>query len=764
MPEAVHELSEAVRQHRAGRLDDAERLYRAILRREPAHADALHLLGVTFHQRGLSAEAVGYIRRAIECNPRTADFFVNLAAACRAAGDAAAAIAAAREAVRLKPDHHAAHYNLGSALRDQGKLNEAIAAFRRSLSLCPTNADGWFHLAGVFRDVDSPADAADCYQKAIDLRPGFAAAHFNLGNVYTALHQLDLAEAAYRRAIELEPNRTETWYNLGACLRAQERSTEAIACYREAHRLDPEDAATLNNLGGVLQDLNELAGAAECYRAALQRDGNLLTACDNLGRTLDKLGCTEEAREHFCTARRLDPDRPLRDLQAAAVCPPVFDDAGQIDRFRNDLLASLEREIERRPPAVVSGGSLADLATYAPLPPYNLQFHGRDDRRLKEAFAALYMPSIPEQPLPPPAPRPRVGFVVTRGHEGPFLRFLGGVLERLDRSRFDLAVVCSPSGRDRNRRELAAELSYLVLPPRLDLAAEAVRAARFDVLYHWEVGSDAFNYFLPMFRLAPVQCVSVGLPVTTGIGRINYFLTSRAVEPPAAEAHYTENLIFGETLLTWQRRVVPPAIRPSRDTFGLAERDHVYLFPHKLTKLHPDFDTVLAEILARDSAARIVLAADKHGTIAERMRERWKRRIPDEAGRIVFVPRLGFANFLALMHLADVVLDPLHYGGGLTSYDAFSLGKAVVTVPGPFHRGRYTAAFYTAMGVEDCVATTLQDYVEIAVGIACDAQRRQALEATIREASHVLFENDAAVREHQQVFERLIEESRCTTR
>jgi predicted O-linked N-acetylglucosamine transferase (SPINDLY family) len=94
---------------------------------------------------------------------------------------------------------------------------------------------------------------------------------------------------------------------------------------------------------------------------------------------------------------------------------------------------------------------------------------------------------------------------------------------------------------------------------------------------------------------------------------------------------------------------------------------------------------------------------------------------------------------------ANVLLDPLHFGGVNTSYDAFSHGKAIVTLPGVFQRGRYTYACYRRMGVDGPVATSVEDYVARAVRIATDADYCHSLEALVRERSDVLFEDvDAA--------------------
>jgi protein O-GlcNAc transferase len=94
----------AVKHHQAGRLEEAEHLYRLILARHPAHMPARQLCGVIAHQTGRSDLAVDLIRKAIA----------------------------------LKPDHAEAHNNLGNALKETGQLDEAIAEFRKAIALNPS--------------------------------------------------------------------------------------------------------------------------------------------------------------------------------------------------------------------------------------------------------------------------------------------------------------------------------------------------------------------------------------------------------------------------------------------------------------------------------------------------------------------------------------------------------------------------------------------------------------------------------------------------
>ena len=124
-PDPTSVLSEALRHHQAGRLAEAETLYRGILSAEPDHVDALHFLGVLAHQRGRNDLAVDLIRKAIAGNGRVPAFHNNLGNALKAAGDLAGAAEAYRGALKLDGSHLGALYNLALVHQAADRLAEA---------------------------------------------------------------------------------------------------------------------------------------------------------------------------------------------------------------------------------------------------------------------------------------------------------------------------------------------------------------------------------------------------------------------------------------------------------------------------------------------------------------------------------------------------------------------------------------------------------------------------------------------------------------
>jgi predicted O-linked N-acetylglucosamine transferase (SPINDLY family) len=298
-----------------------------------------------------------------------------------------------------------------------------------------------------------------------------------------------------------------------------------------------------------------------------------------------------------------------------------------------------------------------------------------------------------------------------------------------------------------------------MLPGTLEGMAAAVRDARLDILYHWEIGTDATNYMLPHYRLAPIQCTSWGIQVTSGIAAVDYYLSSRFAEPENAQVYYTERLLLATALLTYQFRVrATRSAIETRRRYGWDTTDHLYACIHQLGKIHPDFDQVLADILRRDRKGKIVLARDVGTYVSLQLEQRFRRTLPDVADRIVFLPCLDSDEYLNVLGACDVSLNPPCYGGVNTTFDTISLGVPLVALEGERQIARYAAGCLRHIGMQELIAKDLASYAEIAARLGMDEAWRSEVSARLRERSGALFENIESVHEHERLFDLMIQE------
>lgn len=207
-------LRTALAQHGAGRLAEAESLYRQMLAIHPRHADSLHLLGMIAHQAGQHQLAVDRIAAALAINPRSAVYNLNLGTVHHAQGDLDAAARCYRRALALDPDFAEAHYNLGNLRQLQGRWATSALCYRQALDSRPGLADAHHQMGNVRLAEDDLREAVACYERALALDPALAEAHYNLGHVLHLLGRRDRSMACYERALALRPDYGQAHFSM----------------------------------------------------------------------------------------------------------------------------------------------------------------------------------------------------------------------------------------------------------------------------------------------------------------------------------------------------------------------------------------------------------------------------------------------------------------------------------------------------------------------------------------------------------------------
>jgi tetratricopeptide (TPR) repeat protein len=304
--------------HQAGRLNEAEGLYRQILAVDPDHADGLHLLGVMAHQRGNPGHAVDLIGRAIARNSAVADFHCNFGAALHALGRASEAEVHYRHAIELNPNHVETYNNLGNVLNTQGRTEEAQQLFRQALALRPGYAEAHFNLARVLFSEGRTDEAIMYYQQAAGLKPRFTNAYLNLAQALQSRGRLAEAAASYRQAVALEPGRAEAHRRLGTVLREKKQNIEAEACYRRAHELAPQASDGLLEWAELLDLLGRKDEGLQVREHLCKLAPQAARHWFELGLALQRESRPVDARDAYLRTQAIDPHYPyLRNNLAA---------------------------------------------------------------------------------------------------------------------------------------------------------------------------------------------------------------------------------------------------------------------------------------------------------------------------------------------------------------------------------------------------------------------------------------------------------------
>jgi tetratricopeptide (TPR) repeat protein len=320
-PTQDQSLRQAVVHHKAGRLQDAERLYRAILQAQPQHPDANHNLGVLAVQVKKPAAGLPYFKAALEANPNQGQYWLSYIDALIQTGQ----MDVARK-VLVQGRQRGLQGNAVDALAgrlegpssdeiktlmdlfNQGRYTEGEALSRGLTECFPQVGFAWKVLGAMLKLQGRSAEALEPLQKAAELLPRDAEAHNNLGVTLKELGRLTESEVSYRRALELKPDSAEAHNNLGVTLQALGRLTESEASYRRALEIKPDYAEAHNNLGVTLKELGRLTESEVSFRRSLEIKPNYAEAHNNLGVTLKELGRLTESEVSFRRSLEIRPD------------------------------------------------------------------------------------------------------------------------------------------------------------------------------------------------------------------------------------------------------------------------------------------------------------------------------------------------------------------------------------------------------------------------------------------------------------------------
>ncbi|MBR0345851.1 MAG: tetratricopeptide repeat protein [Rudaea sp.] len=714
---AIEQLQQGIAKQRAGQISAALSHYQRAAKLDPSNAQVWHLLGVCALQSGNLALAAKHFRTCLKLNPESAETYNNLGVALRRMGRHGEAVDAFRSALAIRRDYASAAYNLGLSFEAMNVPGEAENAYRHALQSNANDFNSVNALGNLLFRTQRTAEAVPLLKLARRLQPDNG--HAN-GVLAQALLQLDLSNEALeyaQAAATIEPDTGKWWAALGLIRRLRHEMEPAIAALRRAIELDPADELSKCELGFALGEAGEVEEARAILLAAMSNEDN----AERLRWAARLLLPSVYASEAEVDAERLRLNQGLEEIDAKL----ALDTPHQLQRTYH----------------AVQGAAIFQLA-----------YQARDNTALQYRFGALIDRAM--RAISPGMQacdwqarmhggRIRVGIVSNHLMHHTVSRYFRRLLLALDPERFEVHVWYGGETRDFSTEQIAARAASFTqtMEDPLDIAAR-IRSTQLDALIYPEIGMDPRHALLGSLRLAPVQAMLYGHPVTTGLANMDYFLSADALEPANAQEHYREKLIRLPGLGTLPERPPPPDDGAWLDAHAGGAPITLCLQNH--LKLTPSFDDVLARV-ALESGARIGFFIRNTG-VAQRFRRRieaaFAARGLDPSQALAFLPSKRHEDYLGAIARATLILDTPGFSGGATSLDAFSAGAPVLTWNGTMARGRQTQGMLAMMGVDGLVAADEQDYVDKAVALIGDAPRREALRAQILEHSAVLFEDN----------------------
>ena len=488
-----------------------------------------------------------------------------------------------------------------------------------------------------------------------------------LGAVYQAQKRYEDSLHATRHAIALLPEDAATHNNLGTTLLELGRHHDAESSFRKALAIAPDYAKSLSNLGSLLTLRGKLIEAEACCRRALKIEPRYACAHVNLGNTLELQGKISEAQANYYRAGlSSEPDWAVA---------------------HSDLLYLLSHDVLVEPQQLFEE---------------HLAFGEQFEAPLRADWQAHNNSKDPARLL-------KVGFVSGDLCDHAVASFLEPVLEVLARKQtLSLHAYYTLTLEDAVTQRLRTYFPYWHSVASLSNVelANIIRADGIDILIDLS-GHTSKNRLLTFARKpAPIQASWMGYPGTTGLQAMDYHLCDRAFIPPELAWQFTEKSAFLPVSAIFQPSehaspVNPlPALKNGHITFGSFNR------PNKINSSV----IVLWSMLLHDIPnARMVL-----GAIPRDRQEGLIQSFADEGieqSRVTFYPRSNMSDYLALHHQVDICLDTYPYGGGTTTAHAAWMGVPTLTLAGETPPSRSGATFMNQLGLNEFIATSIEDFV-----------------------------------------------------
>jgi predicted O-linked N-acetylglucosamine transferase (SPINDLY family) len=684
-----------------GDSERAERAGLALVERAPRDANAHNMLGVIVKQRGQMERAIELFRKAAALDRKLHSPWVNLGNAARTQGRIDEAVEAFRQAVKLKPRDADLIRLLGISLGEAGKGEEALAQLNRAVMIDARNFNA-FHDRAV--------------------------THFRLGKFDEAVRDIT-------RALQIKPDELLLQRTRGMIMRRVGRLAEARGAYEAILAKQPDDVRTLEAYGNLCgNSLGDYPSANAALRKALAlRPGDIRIAarlCDSLmdSRYDDEGKFIDEAQAIAA---------PLVDAQT----PPVecADDLGAVFRRTADY-ARLDKlgefaALTRYWAESGNAGALQNQLSRA-----ESDEHRRILVECHRIWGAQVSARAPHDQRAPAALRPlagrkiRIGLMSSDLRNHPVSYFALPIFEHYDRSRVELYCYSfDPRPADKVRDFIAARVDAFRLMPDSDLreTAQAIRRDGIDILIELG-GTTRYNRLEVMaYRPAPVGVSWLGYPHSSGLAEIDYILTDPYLEPEDQSLLIERPFRMPQSWVCLGRlgfhdQPIDPVIPEDRDNilvFGTMNN------PYKFTE---GLIATWAQILARVPGSRFLLVRPEAGAEAFRSNMRATFAKHGVAGeRIDFVP--GRGNHMQHYNKIDIALDSTPHTGGTTTCETIWMGVPVVSQVGPAFFERLSYSNLSNAGLGDLCAKTRAEYVEIAVKLAADKDRRRALRQGLRD-------------------------------
>jgi predicted O-linked N-acetylglucosamine transferase (SPINDLY family) len=523
----------------------------------------------------------------------------------------------------------------------------------------------------------------------LEKEPKSAEGWFLLGRTAYHLREYDVAEELLKKAISLEKENHFFYNALGNVYYAKEKLNEAYQAYQTAIKITPLYAEGYINLSNIFNKCGRLQECIEYLLKALEINPNLLEAYNNLASILNNQGQLNSSLKVYSQSLKLFESNMIGH-----------------SNFLMTLLADSSQ----------SGLSLLEAhckwaVKYARLNSENNPIYSHKKTTQRKL---------------------RIGYVSADLKQHSVSNFFQPILAFYDRQKFVVYCYSNSSIEDSVSGQLQklADFWHNIYGMHDQEVIELIKKDQIDILIDLSGHSSGNRLCVFAQKPAPIQITYLGYPCTTGLSSIDYRITDIWCDPVGYENYHSEKLIrLPSGFLSFHPLYDSPSIKPF-----CKEKDYITFGCFcTLNKIGPKVITTWAKILKELPSSSLIL---KNKSFACSFTKSRIIHLFEQEGiepfRIKLIPSIPFEEHLELYNQVDIGLDPFPYSGTTTTCEAFWMGVPMITLKGNTHVSRVGYSLLHRLGLDNLVATSHEEYIQIAVHLAKDREQLAYLRANIR--------------------------------
>lgn len=589
-----------------------------------------------------------------------------------------------------QPDHAEA-WNLSGVLAHQmGRHSEGIELLAHAISLREDEPVFYYNLATALLADERYKQAETCSRKCLELDPKHVLAWTVLGKALQSQDLLTEAGDCFEQCLQLAPNHSDAMEWLGVVRRSQDRHEEAILLFKEAIKQSPESTEALINLGITYYELGRYKEAETAYLAVIQKSPTHCGAWNNLASHYMLFAQTTEAFECYRQALQHTPaEDPLHALVGS------------------NYLYALN----------LTGASRADCF---------------------EAHTAIARMMPPEQPQAFTNSKTidrqlRIGYLSPDFRKHPLVSFIEPILKNHSTSDFSIFGYANVKNVDHVTDRLQTRCTnWRSIYGVSDQDAIAmIMEDEIDILV--DLAGHTANNRMTLFaqRAAPVQVSMLGYLNTTGLGSMDYVVTDEVRDPPAEDKFYSESVVrLSKGGCCW----TPPDNTPDIMPPPVLERKHItFGSMHRPNKLTDETLRLWANVMNAVPNSRLLVF---HNVLrkSEALQSHVLAGIRDAGVDLdrVDVAWNDTAEYLMAYDEMDILLEATPWSSGTTALESLWQGVPIPTIYGRNPSGRATPSVLKRLGLDDLVAASEVEYVDIVAKLAANPERLSDLRGGLR--------------------------------